>query len=119
MNKNKKKLEFSKVLLIQESMLIWITTLLCIGLAFFCIINGFTSSLPWISSIIVSAWGAYGVSQVFYYKKSIVENSKNGIKYEAVLKELEAAYNNQQSTVELYPEEENGIGQNIDIDYGI
>ena len=36
-------------------------------------------------------WAAYGVSQVWYYKKSTVENKEGGIKYESVLKELDEA----------------------------
>ena len=40
MSKNKKKkIEFSKALLIQESILIWITTLSFIVLAFYCVMN--------------------------------------------------------------------------------
>jgi hypothetical protein len=37
--KDKKKLEFSKLLLVQESVLIWVITLSFIALAFVCIIN--------------------------------------------------------------------------------
>ena len=94
----KKKKEFSKVLLIQESALIWITTLVCLALGFYCIQQGFIGSLPWLSSIIISTLTAYGVSQAFYYKKSLVENSAGGIKYETVLTEMkmtaEQAYEN-------------------------
>ena len=84
MRHRKNKREFSKSLLIQESALIWITSIAYIIMAFYCISNNYTGSLPWIT--------AYGVSQVFYYKKSMIENSKNGIKYETVLKELDQAY---------------------------
>lgn len=38
MKKKKNKIEFSKSLLIQESILIWITTISFIVLAFFCVI---------------------------------------------------------------------------------
>lgn len=37
--KNKKKNAFSKVLLIQESILIWIDTISGIALAFYCVMN--------------------------------------------------------------------------------
>ena len=67
----KTKREFSKSLLIQESALIWITSLAYIVLAFYCISNGYTGSLPWITASASLPWAAYGVSQVFYYKKSI------------------------------------------------
>jgi hypothetical protein len=33
-------------------------------------------------------WTAYGVSQMYYYKKSMKENSKNGIKYDAVMADI-------------------------------
>lgn len=49
---------------------------------------GFTGGLPWIASTIVAAWGAYGVSQAFYYNKSKAENTVNGIKYETTLRSL-------------------------------
>ena len=92
-NKNQKK-EFSKVLLIQESALLWVLTLSFIGLAFYCIFCGYTGSLPWLAAMISFPWTAYGVSQVFYYKKSTVENSKDGIKFESVMAEVNAMYNN-------------------------
>ena len=34
-------------------------------------------------------WSAYGVSQVYYYKKSLAENTKDGIKYDSVIKALD------------------------------
>ena len=86
----KPKKEYSKSLLNQESALIWITTLAYIALAFFCIIQGYTGSLPWITASASLPWAAYGVSQVFYYKKSMLENTKGGIKYDTVMKELDS-----------------------------
>ena len=78
----KKKREFSKVLLIQESILIWITTLALLGLAFICIMNGYLGSLPWLASMIGFPWSAYGISQAFYYNKSKAENVQGGIVYQ-------------------------------------
>lgn len=88
----KKKNEFSKSLLIQESVLIWISTLAYIALAFFCIQFGYMGSLPWLSASASLPWAAYGVSQVYYYKKSMAENTKDGVKYASVMKELDEAY---------------------------
>lgn len=81
-----KKQEFSKTLLVQESALIWITTLSLIYLAFYCIKYQYFGELPWIAAMIGFPWTAYGVSQACYYGKSMKENTKGGIKYEAVLK---------------------------------
>lgn len=86
------KLEFSKILLIQESVLIWVMTLYFIYLAHLCIINQYLGELPWLAAMIGFPWTAYGVSQMYYYKKSMKENSKNGIKYEAVMADIANGY---------------------------
>lgn len=87
----KHKTEFSKALLIQESILIWIITIACLALAFICIINQYFSELPWITTMIACPWTAYGVSQGFYYKKAEKENTKDGIKYETTMAQLESS----------------------------
>ena len=89
---NKRKKEFSKTLLIQESFLIWIITLSFIFMAFISIWNGYLGSLPWLTAMVTCPWAAYGVSQGFYYKKSEKENTKGGIKYDAVMAEIQAKY---------------------------
>lgn len=86
--KNEKKTSFSKGLLIQESILIWIVTLSFIFLTFFCVTNQYFGELPWITGIAGFAWTAYGVSQACYYKKSEKENTQGGIVFETALKEL-------------------------------
>lgn len=86
--KNNNKKSFSKTLLIQESILIWIITLAFIALTFFCVANEFFGELPWITGIAGFPWAAYGVSQACYYKKSEKENTKNGVVYETALREL-------------------------------
>ena len=70
MKKNKKKTEFSKILLIQESALIWINTLAMLVLAFYCVFKQYFSELPWLAAMVGFPWTAYGVSQHAYYKKS-------------------------------------------------
>lgn len=68
------KKEFSKILLVQESILIWLVTVLAFILAFVCVFTGFTASLPWISTMVGLPWAAYGVSQACYYSKAKAEN---------------------------------------------
>ncbi len=90
--KNKKrdnKLEFSKALLIQESILIWINTIVMLILAAMCIVFDYIFDIPWLAVMAGLPWAAYAVSQRAYYKKAQAENTKNGIKYESVLKEYE------------------------------
>lgn len=84
-----KKTEFSKKLLIQESILIWIITLGCLVLAYFCIINDSYGDLPWLTAMVGLPWTAYGVSQMYYYKKSTAENTANGIVYETAMKAID------------------------------
>lgn len=81
---NKKKQEFSKLLLIQESILIWFISISFIVLAFICVLNGYLGTLPWLAAMVSFPWTAYGVSQVFYYQKSKAENTKGGIVYDTV-----------------------------------
>lgn len=73
-NKKKKKKEFSKALLVQESILIWITTICFLVLAFMCVVNNEFGDLPWLSVMSGAPWAAYGVSQGFYYNKAKKEN---------------------------------------------
>ena len=60
-----------------------------IVLAFYCIHEGFTGSLPWLAAMVGFPWTAYGVSQAMYYRKSMAENTTGGIKYESVLAEAQ------------------------------
>lgn len=90
---NKKKKEFSKVLLIQESILIWIISIAFIILAFYCVMFGYIGDLPWLTTMVTFPWGAYGVSQAFYYKKSERENTRGGIKFESMMNDYESRAN--------------------------
>ena len=87
--KEKKQKEFSKSLLIQESILIWIVTLSFILLAFFCVVNQYFGELPWLAAMAGFPWTAYGVSQACYYRKAQKENTEGGIKYATVMTELD------------------------------
>lgn len=97
--KIRKKNEFSKTLLIQESALMWVETIGFLVLAFVCVLRQYDGALPWLTAMASLPWATYGVSQVYYYKKSLVENSKNGIKYETVLAELNQKIQQQNSII--------------------
>ena len=85
----KKDTEFSKKLLLQESLLLWIVTLAFIILAFVCIANQYFGELPWLTAMAMAPWGAYAVGQGFYYRKAEKENTQGGIKYETVMAQLQ------------------------------
>ena len=84
----KKQLEFSKKLLLQESVLIWIITIAFIVLAFICVFNQYFGELPWLAAMCGFPWTAYGASQAFYYRKAERENTRGGIKYETILSNI-------------------------------
>jgi hypothetical protein len=58
----KKPSEFSKKLLVQESILIWIVTLAFVVLAFICVFKQYFGELPWLTAMCAFPWTAYGVS---------------------------------------------------------
>lgn len=90
-----KKMEFSKLLLLQESALMWVITIAFIALAFVCVKNQFFGELPWITAMCALPWTAYGASQAFYYKKAEKENTQGGIKYDTTMEELKNDLKNQ------------------------
>ena len=88
--------------------MIWIMSLSFIILAFYCIHEGFTGSLPWLSAMVGFPWSAYGISQTFYYQKSKAENTRNGVKFEAmVLEAQKLAQEAQQEDSIIYEYTEN------------
>ena len=87
--KKKAKTEFSKVLLIQESVLIWVITIAFVILAYICVIHQYFGELPWLTAMVGLPWTAYGVSQSFYYRKATKENTEGGIKYATVMSEYD------------------------------
>lgn len=97
----KQKTEFSKKLLIQESMLIWIVTIAFIILAFVCVTNQYFGELPWLAAMCGFPWTAYATTQGFYLRKSEKENTKGGIKYETVMSE----YQTNDADVPIDPDE--------------
>lgn len=85
---SKRAFEFSKLLILQESILVWIITIAFVILAFISVLRDYTGELGWLVTLSTSIWVAYGVSQAFYYNKAKKENTRGGVKYLAVANEL-------------------------------
>lgn len=83
--KHEETVSFSKTLLIQESILIWLHTIAMLTLAYICVFRGYFGELPWLAVMAGLPWVAYAVSQKAYYKKAEAENTEGGIKYETVM----------------------------------
>ena len=112
---------YSHVLLTQESILIWVMTIGMMLLAFYCIYSGYTGSLPWLAAMVAFPWTAYGVSQAFYYRKAMAENTKDGIKYESVLMDAQKVAAQYQNAAALefdfeLDEDLSGTEEIIDLD---
>ena len=88
MKKSKKKLEFSKAIMVQNSVLVWLTTIAMLVLAYICVFKGFFGELPWLAVMAGLPWAAYGVDQAVYYQKTTKENTKNGIIFESAMRGL-------------------------------
>lgn len=78
----KRKVSFSKLLLLMESAVVLYTTQQGFVLAKLAIEAKHTGTLPWITAMVTAAWGAYGASAAFYYGKAKAENTAGGIVYE-------------------------------------
>lgn len=97
MKGKKNKREFSKTLLVQESILIWIMSICFLILAFYCVAMGFMGSLPWLAAMVGCPWTAYAVSQAFYYKKALHENTTGGIKFESTMANINKTILNEEN----------------------
>ena len=83
----KKKMSFSKVLLLLESAIVLYTTYQGFALARLAVASGFMGTLPWIATMVTAAWGAYGTSAACYYAKA--ENTRGGVTYETACRGID------------------------------
>lgn len=82
-------MEFSKRLILDIRMLLWIVTISGIALAFMCVYNGYLGTLPWISALVGLPWSAHGVVCSFYLNMAKSDHSQGGITYELAMKEAD------------------------------
>lgn len=79
----KKKKEFSKQLVSDIRILLWIITIGALLLAALCIIRGYTGSLPWLSAMVGLPWTAHGVVCSFYLNMAKSDHREGGITFES------------------------------------
>lgn len=79
----KRKAAFSKRLIADIRVLLWVVTLGGLALAAYCIYRGFTGSLPWLSAMVGLPWTAHGVVCSFYLNMSKSDHKEGGITFEA------------------------------------
>ena len=84
--KEKKELSYSKKLIADVRALLWVITIGGVALAFYCIYSDYTSSLPWISTMVGLPWASHATICSLYLNKSKAENTAadgTGIVYAA------------------------------------
>lgn len=94
--KEKKEQSFSKKLLVQETILIWIITFAGLALALTSILVGYVNDFTWLATMVGFPWTAYGVSQAFYYRKSQKENTAGGITYDLAMAQSQCSLNSEE-----------------------
>ena len=68
------KFEFSKLIVIFETVLIAILTIKILSLIELSIRSQFDGLFPYLTTLVSVAWAAYGTSVSFYYNKAKLEN---------------------------------------------
>lgn len=71
----KTKMDFSKKLVNDIRLLLWIITLSAIALAFYCVHLGYLGTLPWIAALVGLPWSAHGVVCSFYLNMAKSDHS--------------------------------------------
>lgn len=75
--------EFSKRLVADIRALLWVVTAGGLALAAYCIREGYTGALPWLSSMVGLPWAAHGVVCSFYLNMARSDHREGGITFEA------------------------------------
>lgn len=83
--RRRKKVEFSKRIMVMEMALLWVNTLGVIGLAYYSVFRGADSAFPWLTAMVSLPWAAWGVSKTGYTMKSMRENTTGGIIYDSAI----------------------------------
>lgn len=84
----KTKMDFSKKLVNDIRLLLWIITLSAIALAFYCVHLGYLGTLPWIAALVGLPWSAHGVVCSFYLNMAKSDHSQGGITYEQAMAQI-------------------------------
>lgn len=79
----KKHTEFSKRVVSDIRILLWIVTVGGLILAAYCIRVGYTGALPWLSAMVGLPWSAHGVVAAFYLNMAKSDHKEGGITFEA------------------------------------
>ena len=78
-----KQQEFSKRLISDIRVLLWVVTVGGLLLAAYCIRVGYMGALPWLSAMVGLPWTAHGTVCAFYLNMAKSDHREGGITFEA------------------------------------
>lgn len=81
--KKNQKREWSKQLIADIRVLLWIVTIGGLLLAAYCIHQGYIGSLPWLSAMVGLPWTAHGTVCSFYLNMAKSDHREGGITFES------------------------------------
>lgn len=84
----KPKLDFSKKLVNDIRLLLWIITISSIVLAFYCVHLGYLGTFPWIVTLVGLPWSAHGIVCSFYLNLCKSDHRQGGITYETAMMQM-------------------------------
>lgn len=81
--RKKKKIDYSKKLLSDIRVLLWVVTVGALLLAFLCVFLGHSEDLPWLTAMVGLPWAAHGTVCSFYMGMAKSDHKEGGITFEA------------------------------------
>lgn len=79
-----KKKDFSKKLVDDVRSLLWVVTISCIILSFYCVYLGYLGTLPWLAGMVSAAFAAHGAICSFYLNMAKSDHRQGGITYDSM-----------------------------------
>ena len=83
MEMKRKEQDFSKRLISDIRLLLWVVTVGGLVLAAYCIRTGYTGALPWLTAMVGLPWTAHGVVCSGYLSMAKSDHRQGGITYDA------------------------------------
>ena len=76
-------MQFSKRLVADIRVLLWVVTVGGLVLAAYCVHTGYAGALPWLTAMVGLPWSAHGVVCSFYLNMAKSDHKEGGITFEA------------------------------------
>lgn len=81
--RRRKSADYSKAMISDIRMLLWVVTVGGLALAAYCIHAEYTGALPWLSAMVGLPWTAHGVVCSFYLSMAKSDHKQGGITFES------------------------------------